>query len=342
VAHLAFIFCCAVWGTSFILLERVTHVMGPVEIAIWRLFSGAAVVGFCWWLQRDAYRLTRRDLLTVVFSALVFTTPPQVIQAYVLEQGFGHSFFGTMVAAIPLLTILVSVPMLGVRPTARELFGVLGGLVCIFLLVEEGMHRGMTPGLLALTMIIPLSAALSNTYIKWRLPHVPAAPLTTMILVVAGLALLPLQLSPWLRGAWHLAAPSGAVVTPQAIVYLLLLGVVGSGVSTMMFIWLVLKKGPLFAGMTTYVVPVLALLWGTFDHESISPMQMAAIAGVLTMVALVQTGAKPTEEVFEPAAAGDMITSLPLSAEAEQLVALPAAEIPFNDRLATQAESQVA
>ena len=45
VAHLAFCFCCFVWGTSFILLERVTHVMGPVEIGIWRMFSGAAVVG---------------------------------------------------------------------------------------------------------------------------------------------------------------------------------------------------------------------------------------------------------------------------------------------------------
>ena len=50
-AHLAFIFCCAVWGTSFILLERVTHVMGPVEIGIWRMFSGAAVVGSFWWFE---------------------------------------------------------------------------------------------------------------------------------------------------------------------------------------------------------------------------------------------------------------------------------------------------
>ena len=45
VAHLAFIFCCLVWGTTFILLERVTHVFGPVEIGIWRMLSGAAVVG---------------------------------------------------------------------------------------------------------------------------------------------------------------------------------------------------------------------------------------------------------------------------------------------------------
>jgi drug/metabolite transporter (DMT)-like permease len=341
VAHLAFIFCCVVWGTSFILLERVTHVMGPVEIGIWRLFSGAAVVGFVWWLKREEYRFTRRDLAQLVFSALLFTTPPQVIQAYVLAQGFGHSFFGEMVAAIPLLTILVSVPMLGVRPTVRELFGVLGGLACIFLLVEEGMQRGMSPALLALTMIIPASAALSNTFIKWRLPHVPAAPLTTMILIVAGLALMPLQLSPRLMAAWHIAPPTGAIVTTDAILYLGLLGVVASGVSTMVFIWMVLKRGPLFAGMTTYVVPVLALLWGTLDHETISPAQMAAIAGVLAMVALVQTGEKRAE-ALEPCAAGDIVTSLPLSAEAEGLVTLPTRDSAAGEAMVSQPESQVA
>ncbi len=341
-AHLAFIFCCTVWGTTFILLERVTHVMGPVEIALWRLFSGAAVVAFCWWWKSDNYRLSWRDLGLMACSSLLFTAPPQIIQAYVIAQGFGHSFFGTMVAAIPLLTILVSVPMLGVRPTSRELCGVLGGLLGIFLLVEEGMHRGMSVSLLALTMIIPLSSALSNTFIKWKLPHVPAAPLTATLLTVSGLALLPLHYSPDLLASWHIAAPTGVAVTPEAMVYLVLLGVIGSGVSTMVFIWMILKRGPLFAGMTTYVVPVLALFWGTFDHESISGMQAVAIAGVLAMVALVQTGAQSEAEIIEPAAAGDGVTSLPISAEAEYLVSLPVEEIPYSDRRAMQPETQVA
>ena len=212
------------------------------------MLSGAAVVGFCWWLKRDAYRMSGRDLALIAVSSLLFTAPPQIVQAYVLEQGFGHGFFGTMVAAIPLLTILVSVPMLGVRPTTRELVGVLGGLACMFLLVEDGMHRGMSLGLLALTMIIPLSSALSNTFYKWKLPHVPAAPLTTMILVVAAIALMPLQATPGLLVSMHVAAPSGVSVSPDAVVYLLLLGIVGSGVSTMVFIWMVLKRARCLPG----------------------------------------------------------------------------------------------
>lgn len=323
-AHFAFIFCCFVWGTSFILLERVTHVMGPVEIAIWRMFSGALIVGFCWWMRPGEYRIERRDLWNIIFSSVVFTVPPQIIQAYVLSQGFGHSFFGTMVAAIPLLTILVSVPMLGILPTGRELFGVLAGLVCIFMLVEDGISRGMSSGLLALTLIIPLSSALSNTFIKWRLPHVPAAPLTAMLLMIAGAALIPLQMSARALTALHIAAPVGVTVTPNAVLYLVLLGVIGSGVSTMAFIWMVLQKGPLFAGMTTYVVPVLALLWGTVDKETISPMQMIAIVGVLSMVALVQTGASEPELASE---SEGVFAVLPMSAEPELVTTQPESQV---------------
>jgi hypothetical protein len=91
--------------------------------------------------------------------------------------------------------------------------------------------------------------------------------------------------------------------------------------------------------MTTYVVPVIALLWGTLDHEAISGQQAIAIAGVLGMVALVQTkgarslvvDAKPQADELEFADAAEV-----------ELVSLPIAEISLNDRRAIQPDSQVA
>jgi drug/metabolite transporter (DMT)-like permease len=338
VAHLAFIFCCAVWGTSFILLERVTRVMGPVEIAVWRMFTGAAVVGVCWWLTRGKYRLGRRDLVKIAGSAILFTAPPQVIQAYVLEQGFGHSFFGTMVAAIPLLTILVSIPMLKLLPTRRELFGVLGGLVCIFMLLEDGVHRGMTLPLLGLTLLIPLSSALSNTYQKWQLGDVPATVYTTISLLVSGLVLVPMQMSPGVVGSLAVATRAGARITPEILIFLALLGVIGSGVSTLTFNWLVIERGPLFAGMTTYVVPVLALAWGRLDHESISGMQIVAMVGALAMTALVQMGtSRPEPSLAVATPSGGVI---PLADRNVRPTGTPvAADVEFS---ADQSETRVA
>ena len=139
-----------------------------------------------------------------------------------------------------------------------------------------------------------------------------------------------------------IAAPVGAAVSADAVTYLLLLGVVGSGVSTMAYIWLVLKRGPLFAGMTTYVVPVIALLWGTLDHEAISGQQAMAIAGVLGMVALVQTKSKAGVGVLEPAVAGGFGDVVAVVGGGGHAVTLPMREIALSDRRAVQPESQVA
>jgi drug/metabolite transporter (DMT)-like permease len=334
VAHLAFCFCCVVWGSSFILLERVTHVFGPVEIALWRLFSGAAALAAYWWFRGGTFRIERRDWAYLAFAALAFTAPPQVIQAYVLAQGHGHGFFGTLVAAIPLLTILVSIPMLGVVPTERELAGVLGGLVCMWLLLEDGVHRGMSMGLLALAFIIPLTSAVSNTFIKWKLTHLSSVPLTIALLALAGFALLPLQLSPATLESLDVVGPQSAPITPVALVYMLLLGVVASGISTMVFIWMILEKGPLFAGMTTYVVPVLALLWGTVDNETISPRQMLAILGVLAMVALVQSGS-PLDDAATEAPFDESVAK-------PHLAIVPSPELAAPTALTSPPESQVA
>jgi drug/metabolite transporter (DMT)-like permease len=304
-----------VWGSTFILLERVTHALGPVEIALWRFAGGAAALALIWWLTQRDFRLSRGDWAKIVFVALVFNAPPQIILPYLIAQGYGHSFFGSMVAPIPLITILVSVPLLNVVPTGRQLIGVLGGLVCMWLIVEDGFDRGMSWTFVALTLTIPISSAVCNTVIKWKLGHVPAVPLTTAILVIAGLSLAPLEFFPETMAALHVAPSAEAAATHATLVtwvYLFLLGVVGTGISTSVFVWMILKRGPLFAGMTTYVVPVLSLLWGTLDSERISFQQMIAIAGVLAMVALVQSS-ESRELVAEPATPPEPATAIPES-----------------------------
>jgi drug/metabolite transporter (DMT)-like permease len=306
----------------FILLDRVTHVMGPVEIALWRFAGGTAVLGFVWWLTQRSYRLSRGEWAKIAFVAIAFNAPPQIILPYLIHQGFGHSFFGPMVAPIPLITILVSIPLLGELPTPRQLAGVLGGLACVWLIVDDGFDRGMSVTFVALALLLPLASATCNTVIKWKLSGVPAVPMTAAILMIAGLSLAPLQFTPAAIDAMHLSPPS-ASATPLTWAYLFILGVVGTGLSTAVFVWLILERGPLFAGMTTYVVPVLSLLWGTLDNERITPQQMAAIAGVLAMVALVQSGSSREAVITEPAA---------------DLLSLPVGEEPF----VAEPESQVA
>ena len=119
-------------------------------------------------------KLSRVEWFHIFMVALLANSLPFVIQPYTMIQAEEHAYFGMMVALVPLATILVSIPMLGTWPTRRQLVGVLGGMVCMFFAVQDGSARGISAWLLGLALSVPIIYALGNTYVKWKLSHLPA------------------------------------------------------------------------------------------------------------------------------------------------------------------------
>jgi drug/metabolite transporter (DMT)-like permease len=289
--YLLFLFICLVWGGSFILMDRALLAFGPVAIGWGRMLGGAVTLALWCTLQRRWVRITPRAWGHLTLVALLANGVPYVLQPYVMRRAGEHAYFGLMITLVPIATILVSIPMLRVRPSPRQLVGVLGGLACAALIVFDGSQRGMDLATVLLALVVPLSYAVGNTYIKWRLDALPAAPMSALFLGVGAALLTPLLLAPhWLAQA-GLAGPAEPQQWPLAIGALLLLGIVGTGAAILAFIHLIKTQGPLFAGMVTYVVPMVALVWGQYDAERLTKLQLAAVAGVLAMVALVQWGA---------------------------------------------------
>jgi len=289
--YLSFLLICVVWGGSFILMDRAMYALGPLAIGVGRMLGGAAVLGIYCAATRQWTKLRRGDAWKIALVGFLANSYPYVVQPYVLRGAGEHAYFGLMVAFVPLATIALSIPMLGQRPSPRQLVGVVGGLICTGLIVLEGRHRGFGAPLLALAFSVPLSYALGNTFIKWRLDHLPAAPLTTMFLGAGGTLLLPLLLAPGALDRLGLEGPATPREWPLAIGSLALLSVVGTGMTILLFIRLIQEQGPLFAGMVTYVIPIVALIWGHYDQEPLTRLQLVAVGGVLAMVALVQWGA---------------------------------------------------
>jgi drug/metabolite transporter (DMT)-like permease len=124
---------------------------------------------------------------------------------------------------------------------------------------------------------------------------VHSVPLTTLLLATAAAWLVPLELMPGVLARFGLSGPTQPHDWPMAMGAIAVLGVLGTGFAVLLVIWLIVTKGPLFAGMVTYVVPTLALVWGAVDGEVITSRQLLAMAGVLSMVALVQFGSVRAE-----------------------------------------------
>jgi drug/metabolite transporter (DMT)-like permease len=300
-AHVYFSLVCLIWGASFILMERISHALGPVEIALCRAFISAVLLGGVWWWRSIRCRITFRDLARIAFAGSLGTGVPFIVQPFCVSQGHGHSYFGILVAFLPLATLIVSIPMLGIWPTPRQLVGVLGGLFCMWAIMADGTLRGIAPRYVAIFMLVPICSAIGNTMINKHLSHLPALPMTTLLLLSVGFVLLPFELIAPLRNAMGFNVPAVPHDWPQALLALAAFILFGTCIAVLLNFKLVQEQGPLFAGMITYVLPIMSLLWGCYDHELITLREVAAMAGVLATIALVQFGtARPTSiSVFE-------------------------------------------
>lgn len=285
-AYVLFVIVCLIFGSNFKLMDDATQVFGPLTIALGRLWGGAFVLLPLVRASKLSLKVDRHTLGWIVFVGVIGNAYPFAMQPWILGHGADHSFLAVFVPLTPLMTIVAAIPLLGVRPTWQQMAGVLGGLaILLWIVVREPDSHHFDLWLVPFAVSVPLAYAVANTMLRRQLQHVPALVVTTLVLLVAGLMLLPLA-------CWELSSrpPTGEPGKwASAITALAILGPVGTGICIGLFIRLVQERGPLFAGMVTYIVPIVALLWGYHDGEYISTAQLVGIAGILAMVALVQS-----------------------------------------------------
>lgn len=291
--HLLFALVCLLWGSNFILMKKAMAAFGPISIGAWRVALGAMVLVAVWLARRRrghrdhrghrGWPIEQRHLPHLLLVVMVSYIYPFTIQPYLIGRYQDSAFIGMMVSLVPLLTIMASIVLLRIWPTPRQMLGVLGGLVCFALVFYDGRTtRQMSVFHLACAGAVPLAYAIGNTYLKKHLSDVPSTALTLAAMLLASAALLPVGLTrETVRWEHELFA--------DALAALLFFGTVGTGLATVMFYKLIQDHGPLYAGMVTYLIPVVALLWGVWDGEPLTGVQLGALAGILAMVALVQS-----------------------------------------------------
>jgi len=59
----------------------------------------------------------------------------------------------------------------------------------------------------------------------------------------------------------------------HSVLFILILGVVGTGIANILFYKLIHMSSPVFATTVTYLIPIVAFFWGLLDNEVITPVQ---------------------------------------------------------------------
>lgn len=75
-------------------------------------------------------------------------------------------------------------------------------------------------------------------------------------------------------------------VVQTSVVYIVILGIVGTGMANLIFFKLIQTTSPVFATSVTYLIPVVAFFWGMLDGELFTPTQFVGAFIILIGVYL--------------------------------------------------------
>ena len=243
----------AIWGSSFLFMRLAVVDFGPFPLMAVR--TGLALIvliPLLFWRHGVPVLIKLwRPIFTV---GLINAAIPFSLLAYAALT-LPAGVLSILNAATPLWGATIAWLWLREKLPALRVFGLLVGFSGILLLVwdELDVDQLLSSGLaLAAGLLAPISYGLSASYTKRHLMGATASAVACGSLLSATLVLIPLAWLTW----------PGNPVTQTAWSSVLMLGLLCTGFSQVLFYRLLLKVGPAKASTVTLLIPVFGVFWG--------------------------------------------------------------------------------
>lgn len=265
-----------IWGTSFILMKKGLVVfsageLGSIRVAAASIFLLPLAIIKLKELQNHHYKqLFASGMMGIFFPAFLFALAQTRLES---------SVTGIMNSLTPIITLVIGVLFFKQRFRRQSIIGIVVGLVGTMILIMAN-SGGKIEGVNLYALLVILACVFYATnlnYIKYKIPDVGALTITSVSLMLIGpLALVYLfgfteftQKMSHHDGAW------------TAFGFILLLGFMSTSLATILFNKLVKISSPLYTSSVTYLIPVVAVLWGLSDNEQLFPGHIIGMIAII-------------------------------------------------------------
>ncbi|KDN56762.1 permease [Flavobacterium seoulense] len=204
----------------------------------------------------------------IAITALFGTFFPAFLFA-IAQTELDSSVTSILNSLTPLNTLIIGVLFFGISFQRKQLLGVLIGLIGSLLLVYNGALNNPEQNYYYTLVVILASYcyATNVNLIKRYLSDVSPVSITTGNFVVLLVPAMLILIFSGFPEQIHL------VKTQTSVGFILILGVLGTGVANILFFKLIQIASPVFAASVTYLIPVVAFFWGLLDNEVLTPIQ---------------------------------------------------------------------
>lgn len=255
-----------VWGSSFILIKKALLYFDADEVGILRV-----TISFLFLLPLAIKRLKRIDRKTMIYliiNGLVSSLIPAILFAFA-QTKIDSSLAGTLNSLTPLFTLILGILFFNIKARWYTIVGVLIGLSGAIGLIYASSEQGFVLNMkyAFLIIIATICYAFSVNFIKVYLKSLDALSITIFTFFYVGIPLFFYVL-------FFSDIPTKLYTQSDALAglgYLSILSIAGTGLALIAFNKLIKISSPVFASSVTYIIPVMAIIWGIIDGEVFKP-----------------------------------------------------------------------
>ena len=209
-------------------------------------------------------------MMGIFFPAFLFA---------VAQTRLESSVTGIMNSLTPICTLLIGVFFFHQQFKKQSIIGIILGLIgtVILILANTGGTIGGINFFAIFVILACIFYATNLNFIKYKITELKALTITSVSLLLIGpLAMVYLfgftdfmEKMENNEGAW------------SAFGFVMLLGFMSTSLATILFNKLVKISSPLYTSSVTYLIPIVAVLWGLFDNERLYAGHFAGMAAII-------------------------------------------------------------
>ncbi|MDB2493803.1 EamA family transporter [Flavobacteriaceae bacterium] len=259
----AYLFTLAiVWGSSFILIKKGLVGLTPLQLGSLRTVISSLFIFMIGY--KSLKTILNPQWKWVILSGFIGTFLPAFLFAFA-ETEVDSGIVSILNALVPLNATLIGLAIFKIASTKTQIFGVILGFIGASMLIFNSMELNPDQNYLyaGFVVLATVMYGFNVNIIKHYLQEVkPIAIATGNFIAIVIPALIVLIFSEFFT-----AQTFEQQSIYSSIGFVAILAVFGTVMAKIIFNNLIQISSPVFASSVTYLMPLVALLWGLFDGE---------------------------------------------------------------------------
>lgn len=272
----------AIWGSSFILIKKGLGVFSPIQTGSLRIFVAFLCVSpLAFWHWRSA---SRQEWLFLAVSGFTGSLLPSLLFALAGSR-LPSAISGALNALTPIFTMVIGTLLFQSSVSLLKWLGLVIGLIGsagLIFINKTGQTQWDANFYAWFVVLATLLYAINLNFTKKFLTGMKPLHVSSLSLLIAGPC------------AGSILFSSGFLETMQtnpnaweALAYIAVLGIFGTALALILFNKLIQISSAVFASSVTYLIPLVALLWGLSDGEQLFSLHYLGMITIILGVLII-------------------------------------------------------